>query len=323
MPHVARAALNGASTIVKADVDADDASIIQNGGALNASSIRPGARFDFQRLEFPFTRQVSSHYYGHRYSISDYSGSGRPIVMTGPRAADLTLSSGDMPANYKEIEHRANNFIDVVDYFPVPSWSNGLAATPLLRLESLAVTVSLIVHDQSLEGDGIKQFATDADVAAALTVNVYRLPSSKLRAYRYPPATAFTLRARYVWQADPSVDLSLVATKAGMIARPRRRANVDNMTGSGYMTSDTAGPAFGSLAGEAFANFQALALLDGANIVQSHTLAPDDLLIVSVTGTDRLIYGGEASFKPDHRTIVLPVRGAWSVPVFADVEFCT
>ena len=325
MPHVATAALNGAATIVQADVETDINSALTYGGAVSEASKRDNARIEASKLEFPFTRCVAGYYVGHRTKIGEHCGHGREIVIMGPDAPDLTLSSGAMPARAQETTWRSRNFIDTIDYFPVPLWTHADAVTPKCRLETLAVTVTVIIHDESLRDSTAKQFSTDQDIADALIVRVYRVPAPRLRGYTPPfidPAAG--LLTRDLWQGDPEVDLSRIAEKTGMTARPRRIAYADNVPIAGYLTgSDAAGPtapAAGSV-NYAFPSFQCCALLDGAEIVQTHTLAPDDMIVVAVTGTDRLIFGGNAVYDGAERTIILPVRGYWVVPVFSDVEF--
>ena len=326
MPHSATAALNGAATLVQADVETDINSVLTYGGAVSEASKRDNARIEASKLEFPFTRCVAGYYVGHRTKTGEHCGAGREIVIIGPDAPDLTLSSGAMPAWPDEASWRSRNFIDVLDYFPTPLWTQATATTPKSRLESLSVTVTVIVTDDSLnDAGGVRQFQTDQDIADALIIRVYRVPAARLRGWRPPPTTSAGVTARFLWRADPEVDLSLIAEKQGMTARPRRQAYADNIPPAGYMAgSDPEGPSGSvvSLSGVAFQNFQCLALLDGAEIVQTHTLAPDDMLVVVVTGTDRLIFGGEATFVPDRRTVILPVRGYWVVPVCADTELC-
>lgn len=326
MPHTATAALNGAATIVKADVETDLNSVLTNGGVVSHASIRTGTQIEARKLEFPFTRCVAGYYVGHRTQVGEHCGAGREIVILGPDAPDLRLANGNMPAWPDDATWRSRTFIDTIDYFPVPLWTHSTSATPTCRLESIAVTVTIIIHDESLTSGGVKQFATDQDIADALIVRVYRVPTQRLRGWRPPPTTSAGVTGRFIWHADPEVDLSLIAEKSGMTARPRRRTFTGNVPVAGYTSgSDNGGPdgTVAALNAEAFQNFQCLAMLSGDTIVQTHTLAPDDMIVVAVSGTDRLMFAGETVFTPSKRTIILPVRGYWVVPVFADVEFCT
>lgn len=314
------------TTVDRALLNADSAEMVTE-AVMRSTNVRTGTRFRSADLEHPEHDLVVNEYCGHKaLQWWNGGGQGRPIVFEDDPAPEYTLNAAGQPDGSNENLWEAQNFVNTIGCLLVPRWGGFTAATPKLRLKRLSVSVIVAVNDETLQeaSTSAKQFENDADVAGALTVRVHRVAYDKIRArpIAQSPITARPVPPNNVTLAavdlvSERIEATRVGALTGMIAGPRVRSEVGTIATSGIHPKFD-GSSNGAIIASSvqFRLFHAHALLGPGSLSARQNLAPGDALLVSVTGSDRLINAGEPAFNAAKRNTVLPVRGHWVVGVF-------
>lgn len=315
------------TTLDRALLNADAAEMVTE-AVMRSTNVRTGTRFRAADLEHPEHDIVVSEYCGHKSTRWwNGGGQGRPVVFEDDPAPEYDLNSDGQPDNTDDNLWASQNFVNTIGCLLVPKWGGFTAATPKLRLKRLAVSVIVAVNDETLEdstASDAKQFENDADVAGALTVRVHRVAYDKLRARPMSqapvtgrPASPLNLYRLAVDIVSEQIEATRVGALTGMVAGPRVRSEVGTIATSG-IHSKFDGSNDGAIIASSvqFRLFHAHALMGPGSLSARQNLAPGDALLVSITGSDRLINAGEPKFNAAKRNTILPVRGHWVVGVF-------
>ncbi len=332
MTYVPDATIGTMITLDRAKLAADTSSLIAAASAVGGASLRTGARLRARDLEFPEQYTVVTDHCDHRLHDWKYTGSGRPVVFEGDPAPVYTSTSPDDPHGAEPLGNfesttESQSFINTVAVLPVPAWTAVGATTPLSRLARLSVTVAIITNDETLtddlvSGGGVKQFNSDAEVAAALAVRAHRISYSGLRQH--------TFRSGLILDTvSDKTDAWECGKLAGMRARQSRQSHKNNVPVSALPSNlSNGGPAGGSPLNKSYHTFQCTALLAPGQLALRQNLAPGDAILVSITGPDRLIYAGRSYAKTvtnsgalpftllEKRNIILPVRASVCAGLF-------
>lgn len=317
-PYVPDPAIGTMTTADRATVDADNAALVESASEINVDSVRDGARFSWQKLEFPGHILVVGKAFGYRHLNWIVDGTGKPIVFDDEPAPaytydenPLTVGTGHY-ATAGLITTESQNFINTIAVLPVPAWTASGAATPALRLRRLAVSIQILTNEATTEDAataGKKIYPGDADLAQQLVVRAHRISYSGLRQQLHAPESVNPV---YMDHVSESVDAWKCGSLTGMRARARSKAFVDNVPAA------TLHPLAygGEPTGKTYGSFCATALLAGQSLAARQNLAAGDAIIVSVTGPPKIIYAGQDTFSTSKRNVVFPVRGAIVVGVF-------
>lgn len=314
------------TTVDRALLNADAAEMVTE-AVVRSTNLRNGTKFRAESLEHPEHDLVVSEYCGHK-SCDWYrgGGQGKPIIFEDDPAPQYGLDLNGQPERTLDNLWASQNFVNTIGCLLVPRWGGFTAATPKMRLQRLSVSVVIAVNDETLEdstASDAKQFENDADVAGALTVRVHRVAYDRLRARGIeqaypgrpaPPTSFYTMAADFV---SERIEATRLGELTGMIAGPRVRGEAGTIATCGIHSKwDGSGGGAVLASSVAFRLFQAHALLGPGSLAAHQNLAPGDAILVSITGSDRLINAGEPKFNENKRNTILPVRGHWVVGAF-------
>lgn len=334
MPYSAAAAIGVATTLEQSLVSPEFDTIVSAASVINEASLRNSVVLPARKLEFPTLTCTVSSSAGHRFIDWQLSGVGRPIVWEGERAAplafDATTSFGKRVMADLLTDYESQRYINTIACLTVPSWVHSSSASPRWRLIGVSVSVVVLTNvplSRATAPDS-STLDDDQDLASDLIVRAHRIPYSTIRSRAYAEESSAGFPFPYPRSADfvsAQVDAGLITQKQGMTARSRCRTpngvtgNVP-WTGGAYRESTfgATGPKElpGGGAGETMQSFQAITYIGGESIGPTHFLAPRDTVIVSLTGTDRVLFDQNAAPTTNEPNIVLPVRSHLVVATF-------
>lgn len=344
--YVPTAGLSSLTVLTKTAFDAEVNKVLTAANLVVGAQFDTNDVFDHKKLEYTTVRNVVSggwtnisKQYSTKASGYRVSGSGKALSIVGVDDVEDKTTEG-FNVVFDQYELRTRNKIETLAVVPVPSYA--VKRTPRIRVKS--ISLSFVVWLSLAYEDRHPEYTDHNALGADFIIRVFRIARSTLR------TRALGLSTGVTWPTSANDcsakdDLSLVAEVTGASVRGLsghvHYDGINDLSPGSYFLVTGVGDTVEDFPVSTY-NTDKVSSIDGINSLQviasigeaelvNTPLAPDDLLIVTVGGTEAMtgpwvgdsegagIGTGLPGGSPEERRFVnsiFPVLGARHITEF-------